>query len=461
MEIVSADRIHKETEHLEVYLFNVGQGDHLLLKFPTMEYGIIDFHYETSSNVVEPPSLTYFKELKRTLTEEEFDKIVISFFCISHTDKDHIKGAMETIEWFHKNNVLIQDIWLAGARDIDEYNDFFKGKVNSFIDSLDLTEKLNLNTKSELYNKKLESFFDYFEKWKARNFYDNPDKIKIRGKGEYLCEIRALSLHSKTSGCSVTNIGPFQTQLKDYSNNLSLELIKRLFKVKDNNYNIDKNLISHILKICFNQTNLLFGGDTHIDIWEECLDEYENPDNPFLNLHGDVKSNFIKVSHHGSKNSSSDRLWESIIPENSEVHLAISAGQHGSFKHPHSETLEAIRKVSPDANVNSTNICITCLTETDSNVENHIWYSNHIKNNKNYGKNEPNDLDRFINHVINEDFEIPAEQIKKEFSLFAYIYEIPSNPKLEIKLRVALSDVNAPKDCFYVTHKNKLNSNCK
>ena len=53
--------------NLQVYLFNVGQGDHIMLKFPNNEYGIIDFFYDASQNIIEPPALSYFKALEGVL----------------------------------------------------------------------------------------------------------------------------------------------------------------------------------------------------------------------------------------------------------------------------------------------------------------------------------------------------------------------------------------------------------
>jgi hypothetical protein len=60
---------------LTVYVFNVGQGDHLLLKLPNGTYGLIDFHYDKGINVVEePPALTFLKQQHKPETP-----VVLSF----------------------------------------------------------------------------------------------------------------------------------------------------------------------------------------------------------------------------------------------------------------------------------------------------------------------------------------------------------------------------------------------
>lgn len=67
------------------------------------------------------------------------------------------------------------------------------------------------------------------------------------------------------------------------------------------------------------------------------------------NVFGDTRSHFIKVSHHGSRDSSSDYLWQSILPMEGSVFLGTSAGRHSGFKHAHSETMLQIRKKGVDA----------------------------------------------------------------------------------------------------------------
>ena len=71
----------------------------------------------------------------------------------------------------------------------------------------------------------------------------------------------------------------------------------------------DKNYLSHILKIGFGETGLLFGGDTHLRIWMNCLQKYESKAYDYLDKYGKIASHFVKVSHHGSSKSSSKKLW--------------------------------------------------------------------------------------------------------------------------------------------------------
>lgn len=55
-----------------------------------------------------------------------------------------------------------------------------------------------------------------------------------------------------------------------------------------------------------------------------------------------VKVDFLKVAHHGSKNSSSSQLLKSIKP----LIAVISAGKNNRYGHPHKETIERLKAVN-------------------------------------------------------------------------------------------------------------------
>lgn len=461
MKQITVNDIHTSSDKLEVFLFNVGQGDHMILKFPTMEYGIIDFHYDLPKvGTPETPCLSYFKELKKEL-KEEFQKITISFFCISHTDKDHVKGITETIDWFDKEGVFVKDIWLAGAGDEKQHSNFMKDELPAlFKEYFNLDEQDAYQKVVELFGKNTHNFFKSFKKWQKGEFTSKRYGNKKRS-GEYLVEVRSLPKPAKN--CQAINMGPRTTQLEVYFKHLDLDLVKRIFKIKDKRKRVDKNLLSHILRIRFGEVNMLFGGDTHKNIWEECLEYYDNPDNEFVALFKNYDSHFIKVSHHGSKNSSSSILWEKILPKSKKHYLGISAGQHNGYNHPHSETLADIRKSRNNANILSTNICRGCLANDDLEMEYHKWYDDFIENQLNYNSKSPNRNNNEINATM--DRTTISETIENfkmsEMGLFAYIFEVPNNLDEEIKVRVALTKTTKSYDCFFNDHQEKLFTCCK
>jgi beta-lactamase superfamily II metal-dependent hydrolase len=72
-----------------------------------------------------------------------------------------------------------------------------------------------------------------------------------------------------------------------------------------------------------------------------------------------LKSNVLKVGHHGSRNSSSLPYIEAVAPE----YAVISAGKDNPYGHPHQEVLDILNQVK--AKILSTIDLGTIEFETD------------------------------------------------------------------------------------------------
>lgn len=93
----------------------------------------------------------------------------------------------------------------------------------------------------------------------------------------------------------------------------------------------DENLnnTSLIVKLTFGETSFLFTGDA------EKLEEYTLLSRDFEQGGGTLKSDVLKVAHHGSNTSSTSDFIEAVCPE----YAVISSGTDNPYGHPHSETL--------------------------------------------------------------------------------------------------------------------------
>lgn len=135
--------------------------------------------------------------------------------------------------------------------------------------------------------------------------------------------------------------------------------------------------MSSVLLIKFlDHHRLLFGGDTGKQVWLEALEQFYRCGNEAF--FGPATANFVKVSHHGSRNSSSTELWERILGSEIEKYfLAISAGRRIGYDHPHAETLShilaAATKTNGTAEIVSTNSCSTCLAHSRFPDESIQW----------------------------------------------------------------------------------------
>jgi len=93
----------------------------------------------------------------------------------------------------------------------------------------------------------------------------------------------------------------------------------------------DTNEYSIVAKLFYGDSSFILTGDAPTDV----LNFLANTDG--INLKSDV----LKVAHHGSKNSLSPEFLSAVSPEYS----IISAGRDNSFGHPHKEIIDALNDV--------------------------------------------------------------------------------------------------------------------
>jgi competence protein ComEC len=90
----------------------------------------------------------------------------------------------------------------------------------------------------------------------------------------------------------------------------------------------DSNDTSIVSKLSFGNSSFLFTGDIYKDV-EESL--------ALTPL--DLNSKILKVAHHGSKTSSSEKFLEKVLPE-----VAVISVGENKYGHPNKETLESLEK---------------------------------------------------------------------------------------------------------------------
>jgi competence protein ComEC len=91
----------------------------------------------------------------------------------------------------------------------------------------------------------------------------------------------------------------------------------------------DANDTSVVSKLVLGEISFLFTGDISKSI-----------ENKIIKSGADTDVDVLKISHHGSKTSSSAGFVESVSPE----YAVISCGKDNSYGHPHGETLEVLEK---------------------------------------------------------------------------------------------------------------------
>ncbi len=329
---------------LHVYLFNVGQGDHILIQLPNGEYGIIDSHYDAKYNPLnEPPGLTFLKERSKK------ESIRIAFLHISHYHKDHFKGLEQWLCWFNCEDIPLDRLWLPNVWEsknmIKMIQDLFdrskqKPSILRFMqensDYIDeLIDLARDDARNPLYQlEKLRA-----TPKKCRNF----DLVYLDGQ----CVIEPLCKEIAQVGTYC--LGPLKERTQNFQRLGLSEVLESLLAEKDAP-TFDQNNVSNILIFRFGDFTLLFGGDAEKESIEECIDEFKKK-NLDRTWGFDLACNFIKCFHHGSKSSTSPYIWTTLLKEDDSVIIAISAGDNKRYNHPNKQTIEELHEIAKRNNI--------------------------------------------------------------------------------------------------------------
>jgi len=114
----------------------------------------------------------------------------------------------------------------------------------------------------------------------------------------------------------------------NFDNNISLEIISPKEPLLKGTRS-DINNSSIVAKLKYNKIAFLFTGDIENEIEEQILKDNIN-----------IKSNILKVAHHGSRHSSSETFLNKVAPEIA----IISCGSNNSYKHPHKQLINRLKK---------------------------------------------------------------------------------------------------------------------
>lgn len=103
------------------------------------------------------------------------------------------------------------------------------------------------------------------------------------------------------------------------------------------NETVSKNVINNnalVCKMVSKKVTMLFTGDIEQEAEETILNKYKS------NI-GILKSDILKVAHHGSKTSSTKEFLEAVKPNTA----VIGVGKNNNFGHPNKSVLERLKRL--------------------------------------------------------------------------------------------------------------------
>ena len=276
-----------ESGQLVVHYIDVGQGDCIYIAFPDGTDMLIDCGSEGGSNAYQTSAIN---DLKKLNPDGKIDHVMAT-----HSDTDHVSYLDEVLSEFQVNNVYMPNIESSYEKSFEFGNK--KGTVKELV-----------------------------EKSKLDKFTDD-DKINTLVYARFF--VAALS----EPNCNITlNIGKYEIRGQDYTFTFYClsqeEWDSRSLKTKNGNPDATQiNAVSPIGILEYAGRRLVFTGDSN-----KSNEDYYCETYPY------VDCDVLKVAHHGSKGSSSNKFLEHVTCE----YAVISAGGK-SYGHPEQTTLDRLK----------------------------------------------------------------------------------------------------------------------
>jgi competence protein ComEC len=136
---------------------------------------------------------------------------------------------------------------------------------------------------------------------------------------------RDLLQSIKDKGETIKTIREGQLIIDDKDLKLSLQA----FNEKAKTYS-DMNNYSIVLRLVYGKTSYLFMGDAFTEIEKKLIADNDN-----------LKSDVLKVSHHGSSYGSSLEFLKEVDPR----YAVVSVGENNRYDHPHQETVDKLKGI--------------------------------------------------------------------------------------------------------------------
>lgn len=94
---------------------------------------------------------------------------------------------------------------------------------------------------------------------------------------------------------------------------------------------LESNTSSIVARLTYGDSSFIFTGDSPQAIEARLVEQYGD----------NLKSNVLKLGHHGSRTSSSEAYLKAVHPE----YAIVSAGKDNRYGHPHKEVLELLEQL--------------------------------------------------------------------------------------------------------------------
>ena len=272
-------------EDLKVHFVDVGQGDCIILELPDGKNVLIDAGEDKFDE------LDHY--IKNSTSVDKFD-----FVILTHGDSDHV-GNMDKV----LQNYEVKYVYRPHVK--------YTGSKYSFDDSFN--QGGSKNTKSSV------AYGDFLNCLKNETYTENG-------------ETKQTGWEFFTHNSDFAGKISYQNEIYEYYFDF---LTPRVESYTQINY-ANANDYSPILKFSYCGVDVMFTGDAEGGVAGDAEDEFVDFYKNVTDLDLDV--DILKVSHHGSKTSTTQAFLDIVKPE----HSVIQCGYDNEYDHPRQDTLDRL-----------------------------------------------------------------------------------------------------------------------
>ena len=311
------------TQNLSVNFLDIGQGDSIFINTPTGNSLLID------SGPAGGKALGQLSSAKNF-----FDK-KIDMVLITHTDSDHIGSMKDVVKKYNAQSFAESGV-TSGTKIYDSLKDFILSKN---IQQIELIRGMKI-------------ILEQGGKTMHIDFQDSQNMPDIYFEVLFPTFLYQIENYEKCMGVSMES---------DFRNKL-FRTCKKFLKLETNENSIVGRLV-------YGSTTFMLTGDAPIEVEKYIVEQdkrvraHISYATPSLTSVSSIKSNVLKLGHHGSRTSTSDIFLEYVQPE----FAVISSGIKNRYGHPHSEVLDRLEKYFSTTSLikNSQNYLSSHVLRTD------------------------------------------------------------------------------------------------
>lgn len=297
--------------------------------------------YEERTKNKKPPrkEIVIDGDFKKLIKKLKDNNEIINLLIITHVDDDHIGGVLEWMKSKEFDSSMIEKVWFNSGQLINEYFnknlendnkqyftiDDFNSVKTSIPDGVSFEDKITIYG---IWDRKIIKAGDIYEEFGAKFLILSPTERNLA---------RLLTKWKKEKPSSIKTS---ESENLEYQ-----ETLKELLKKDKNSYDSSKHNGSSIAFILEREDkSFLFLGD--------CLHRTILKSLKKLKIDS-IKVDIVKVSHHGSRHNTSNRLLKKI-----DCNKYIISTDGSRHNHPNKVTFARIIKHNPNCEIYLNYICL-------------------------------------------------------------------------------------------------------